>query len=233
LNTFGLDYLKSGSGILDVAGGKGEVSFEIINLNGIQSTVFDPRPLDLYRYKRKLQFGYYHRNEMFECYNPLPPIPAHSHNILAELTANEIEQGDNNTCRLPQHIRGFFEMFDSYKTGSPLSNHKEGTFEELTPCSLLPLALHSSNEFEEQLNRSKQTRWTEIGLQHEDEGALEDPDLDGDEDEEQEKACDSNVRRHEMVGGSNIDSYEEAVGIVRNCSVVIGMHPDQVPQERR
>lgn len=49
INVFGIDYLKSGSGIIDVAGGKGELSFELLNLNGISSCVYDPRPLELRR----------------------------------------------------------------------------------------------------------------------------------------------------------------------------------------
>jgi hypothetical protein len=33
--------------VLDVAGGKGELSFELINLSSIPSTVCDPRPLQV------------------------------------------------------------------------------------------------------------------------------------------------------------------------------------------
>lgn len=49
LNVFGDAYLRSGSGILDVAGGKGELSFEFENLNSIPTCVFDPRALKLSR----------------------------------------------------------------------------------------------------------------------------------------------------------------------------------------
>jgi len=37
------DFLRRGSGALDVAGGKGELSFELVNLSGIPSTLVDPR----------------------------------------------------------------------------------------------------------------------------------------------------------------------------------------------
>lgn len=152
LNTFGYEYLQSGSGILDVAGGKGEVSFEILNLNNLPSTVFDPRPLDLYRYKRKLKFGFYHRNEVLECYNPLPSGP------------NNVEE--EVIPRLPTHIRGFFEMFDSMKTGSIfrlISSESSTTDKEF----YFPLALQSPDEFANQLEFSRQTKWTKKGLQHE------------------------------------------------------------------
>ncbi len=33
----------------DVAGGKGELAFELLNLNGLPATVLEPRPLDLQR----------------------------------------------------------------------------------------------------------------------------------------------------------------------------------------
>eukprot|EP00606_Chrysophyceae_sp_TOSAG23-5_P000132 GSChrysophyteH2.ASY1.ANO1.1321.1 assembled CDS len=43
LDTFGLDTLQGGSGVADVAGGAGTLSFELQNLNNIPSTVYDPR----------------------------------------------------------------------------------------------------------------------------------------------------------------------------------------------
>ncbi len=43
VRTFGLDLLCSGSGVLDVAGGRGQLSFELVNLHACPSTVFDPR----------------------------------------------------------------------------------------------------------------------------------------------------------------------------------------------
>lgn len=128
LNVFGLEYLSSGSGILDVAGGKGEFSFEALNLNGIQSTVFDPRPLDLYRYKRKLQFGFYHRNEVLGGYNQVPPPE------------------DGVDAKLPQHIRGFFEMFDPRVTGSIFSSSGDSVENEIKAAGevCLPKLLRNS-----------------------------------------------------------------------------------------
>jgi hypothetical protein len=50
LRTFGEDFLRRGSGVLDIAGGKGEMAFELTNLNDVPCTVIDPRPMDLYRW---------------------------------------------------------------------------------------------------------------------------------------------------------------------------------------
>lgn len=49
IDTFGRELLNEGSGVLDVAGGKGELSFELVNLNGINATVVEPRALQLWR----------------------------------------------------------------------------------------------------------------------------------------------------------------------------------------
>ena len=50
INIFGDSYLRKGTGILDVAGGKGELAFELVNLNDIPTCVIDPRKLELTRY---------------------------------------------------------------------------------------------------------------------------------------------------------------------------------------
>ena len=50
---FGQDRLAAGSGVLDIAGGKGELSFELHNLNGIPTTVIDPRPMRLDRFVKR------------------------------------------------------------------------------------------------------------------------------------------------------------------------------------
>ncbi|KAK3822328.1 MAG: hypothetical protein J3R72DRAFT_459178 [Linnemannia gamsii] len=42
VDTFGQEYLNSGSGVLDVAGGKGEISLFLKHMFGIQSTVVEP-----------------------------------------------------------------------------------------------------------------------------------------------------------------------------------------------
>lgn len=49
---------RAGTGVLDVAGGKGELAFELLNLNDIPATVLEPRPLDLSRQAKWLQVGH-------------------------------------------------------------------------------------------------------------------------------------------------------------------------------
>jgi hypothetical protein len=43
LDTFGIDRLRSGGGVLDVAGGAGSLSFELVNLNEVPCVIVDPR----------------------------------------------------------------------------------------------------------------------------------------------------------------------------------------------
>mmetsp|Transcript_18358 Transcript_18358/g.59759 ORF Transcript_18358/g.59759 Transcript_18358/m.59759 type:complete len:379 (+) Transcript_18358:8-1144(+) len=47
VSTFGEDTLRTGSGVCDVAGGRGDVSFELFSKRGIPSTLFEPRPRKL------------------------------------------------------------------------------------------------------------------------------------------------------------------------------------------
>lgn len=46
VDTYGREALQQGSGVLDVASGKGDLCFELLNLNGIPATAVEPRALD-------------------------------------------------------------------------------------------------------------------------------------------------------------------------------------------
>mmetsp|Transcript_5790 Transcript_5790/g.10239 ORF Transcript_5790/g.10239 Transcript_5790/m.10239 type:complete len:338 (+) Transcript_5790:33-1046(+) len=96
LNHFGKDRLASGSGIADIAGGKGELSFELLNLNQVPVTVFDPRPLFLHRYERKWNRGYYHR----------PTLLNQKYNYVEHCKHPPLEKYRN-----PSSVRLFFEPF--------------------------------------------------------------------------------------------------------------------------
>jgi len=53
VDTFGTAVLSRGRGVIDVAGGRGEVSFELFTRRGIPSTCVDPRPTKLSREQLK------------------------------------------------------------------------------------------------------------------------------------------------------------------------------------
>eukprot|EP01088_Endostelium_zonatum_P013261 TRINITY_DN2770_c0_g1_i1.p1 TRINITY_DN2770_c0_g1~~TRINITY_DN2770_c0_g1_i1.p1 ORF type:complete len:421 (-),score=126.31 TRINITY_DN2770_c0_g1_i1:133-1263(-) len=75
LDKIGAEYLNSNGGILDVAGGKGELSFELVNLNNITCTVIDPREMILEKLKKKAVRGFYHKNKVYLdwVHNKSPP----------------------------------------------------------------------------------------------------------------------------------------------------------------
>jgi len=53
VHTFGKDYLNSGTGVLDVAGGKGEISLFLTHMFGIRSTVVEPKVRKDKSYQRR------------------------------------------------------------------------------------------------------------------------------------------------------------------------------------
>jgi hypothetical protein len=54
----------SSARVLDVAGGKGEIAFQFLNLCNVESChVVDPRPLSLRRFQHRLERGFYHRSQ--------------------------------------------------------------------------------------------------------------------------------------------------------------------------
>ena len=61
---FGHDALDAGEGVLDVAGGKGELGFVLRNVSGVRATVVDPRPLDLGSFEKRFRRGMYHRSTL-------------------------------------------------------------------------------------------------------------------------------------------------------------------------
>ena len=95
IDTFGSELLQQGTGVLDVAGGKGELSFELVNLNGIPTAVVDPRVSDVQEYRDKWDKGLYTRNRFWQTYSP--------------------SYDPERTPQDPNHVHAFFE--------NPLGNH--------------------------------------------------------------------------------------------------------------
>ena len=98
VDTFGFDTLSSGEGILDVAGGKGELAFELQNISGIPVTVVDPRPMRLDRYVRRFRSGIYHRNQ--------------------SQVASKLRRPQTSSLSAPTHLRMFLHkgVFDPLAT---------------------------------------------------------------------------------------------------------------------
>lgn len=68
LETFGVETLQQGAGVLDVAGGLGQVGFQLLNLCGVETAVVDPRKPNLVSCVRKFEKGMMHRNRASEAF---------------------------------------------------------------------------------------------------------------------------------------------------------------------
>lgn len=59
--TYGLENLRSGGGVLDVAGGKGDLALKLLIHAGIPTTIVDPRPMDVPNMLRHITRSLLHR----------------------------------------------------------------------------------------------------------------------------------------------------------------------------
>eukprot|EP00928_Gymnodinium_smaydae_P064364 TRINITY_DN4770_c1_g1_i1.p1 TRINITY_DN4770_c1_g1~~TRINITY_DN4770_c1_g1_i1.p1 ORF type:complete len:411 (+),score=100.05 TRINITY_DN4770_c1_g1_i1:66-1235(+) len=90
IETFGEETLAGGEGVLDVAGGAGELAFQLVNLNGLRTTVVDPRPLRVDRFVGKLRRGAYHGTEPLQRFNSQ-------------------KAAEDGSSRFPGHLRAFLD----------------------------------------------------------------------------------------------------------------------------
>jgi len=270
LSVFGDTYLRTGSGILDVAGGKGEVAFEFENLNGIPTCVVDPRALELHRFNRKLELGFFHRNEMLgRKFNPRPRpalrkevrAPTQIRAYFQMSTSTRVSRNNINTaadglfsCDDDEDGDGDKLLYERNETSTSSSNARDPPF-------IYPDVLRSSEAFAAGIHAGRRTLWTNKGLEKE---------VDDDDEEEEllntlveEEAVDEviadNLSKLQIASNpesnqnhkdtsintsnnsSNKDSssfpcpreictLDEARSMVQNCSIVVGMHPDQAAE---
>jgi len=172
IEEFGLDLLKSGSGLLDVAGGRGAISFELTNLNGCSSTIVDPRQfIDYSVFQRKLLKGFYHRNECFLVSEQVPT------------SVNEIQT--------PRHLKLFWRpsLWESLsmgldENGLPLCQTKDydREYKQFRASFESPTTEQSRTELAKQFQIARDFVWSFQGLHkdaeesnasHEDDWSLE------------------------------------------------------------
>lgn len=236
--TFGFETLASGAGVLDVAGGKGELAFELRNLSGIPVTVVDPRPMRLERYVRRFRSGMYHRNQS----------PA----------ATKLRRRLDSTLAAPNHLRMFLHrgVFD------PARSDGERRLAAIESCELAHATRWSrrglvdgesapgdgdgksapGDGVRDGANLDEAYRIPGEPVRHATmfSGARRrdyEADVDADVDNDVENDVDNDVEDADvddpdavamtpvaMDASATADACER---VIRDCSVVVGLHPDQ------
>ncbi|KAG2446467.1 hypothetical protein HYH02_008458 [Chlamydomonas schloesseri] len=189
LDTFGADYLAGGSGVLDVAGGKGELAFELLNLNGVPASVLDPRPMQLEQYEKRLKEGFYHFSRVFERYNGMAATTAATMAAL-DLDASSGAAAEPGRCssphsecnsgvpgssrcrwlprepRAPGHIRIFLTDQVVEAIGRLVALRRNGSEAAGSPnCPEWESALaHAAAAVLQSRRRAKQVEWTRKGF---------------------------------------------------------------------
>uniref|UniRef100_A0A6U3T390 C3H1-type domain-containing protein n=1 Tax=Ditylum brightwellii TaxID=49249 RepID=A0A6U3T390_9STRA len=247
MQTYGLDFLRfgrccSGGGgkttdlspsvILDVAGGKGELSWEIINLMGVESVVVDPRgPLVLRSMNRKWKRGMYEPKRTGPVFRKWCPA---------------VEEGSsvNRDPQQPLLIRCFFDADAFVKLAGineDLSRnpHCAEEDEKDTGCLGTNSGVFDAEDWlQKEQSRAKAIKWTTKGLTHESED--EEEDFDHVEENNPNFTDDNitsqnnNVQRDystisplgKVIPGETINA-KVTRDILRRCSLVVGLHPDQ------
>lgn len=209
LRTFGEDYLKSGT-VLDVAGGKGELSFELYYLNNIQTCIIDPRPVHIDRQHKKLQRGYYHKNIIMNMYNSVPK-PIHE---IKEICL------DNSM----KHIRAFFEVNSVCSSDISLKASVK--------------ILLSEESFNNGIQLGLKTNWSTVNdEQHENDDKI---DINDDNNNNHLDIVENNTEskiKNDINNVNNctnchfdITSLDWAKEKIENCSILLGMHSDQATE---
>jgi len=242
VDTFGDQRMRQGSGVVDVAGGKGELAFQLLNLCGIPATVVEPRPLQLQVFTARLRRGFYRR---FLPARQPPPESEDGHpdrrRDAGAATRKEPEKRDDEwmrgAIREPLHLRIFFETwpFAGYPDSSPCSDsagQEVATGREMQP-SVLPNALWSEANFAAALDRALRAT---VVQGHEGDGRAT-KDSDESDDDGDEARCRAPVQG--SVGPDKVDAahrgvqvadFSEACALIANASLIVGMHPDQAAQ---
>ena len=242
VDTFGFDTLSSGEGILDVAGGKGELAFELQNISGIPVTVVDPRPMRLDRYVRRFRSGIYHRNQ--------------------SQVASKLRRPQTSSLSAPTHLRMFLHkgVFDpsatketrraatmeSYALAHATRWSRRGLVEtESAPTADIPGDIPARVNLDEAYRvpgapvRHK-TMFTRAPPSSNSSASVDLPIVKAadvmNEDEDEIYECDDvstpvdedrDAAAMEPIAMDSAETAATCERVLSGCSVVVGLHPDQ------
>ena len=216
IGKIGKDRLKQGSGILDVAGGKGELAFEFKYVNGIDATVVDPRPMLLQKFRRRYKLGLYHRN---------PAFLKHSIPMQGDITRDSTDE----MLRLKTPVKHLRLFFDDRLFQWMSLPHNDGDAD--------------ASWYDNSIDVARTTCWTNKGLTHED-GVPELEDVSDISSNDIEEECKSQrglstdllftkaveETKSNDGDGAIIEKHDNALETLLGASAVVGMHPDQAAE---
>ncbi|KAF4655657.1 hypothetical protein FOZ61_007463 [Perkinsus olseni] len=204
-------FLRGGSGVVDVAGGKGEIGFELKNLNGIEATNVDPRPMDLRKFVKKYEWDIYNRNPLWRKY--------------------QTTYDKGSEASQPRHIRAFFDP--------PLTDWAAAIAQDKESVSSVSSVVANVEWWREHLDKAKRIKWIRQG--HEefcelssnfttDEVSTDDPDLPGRKTATKPGAVKFKEPASPPPDYESIDDLETALGVLADASLVVGLHSDQATE---
>ena len=225
--------------ILDVAGGKGELSYEFCNLvPGLRdrTVLVDPRTCDLRKFRKKWSYGLYWRNPVFtERYNKA---------VVDE--ANRVENTD------PYHARAYFdlELFDWAKDEDKNEDKDEILKRFVAIVDKAKNECWTNKGLRTVMETSTDTKvpWctntTKVNDNDDDDGTSSDEDEHGagdyasSSDDESTNTmttytsaniCSCSADR--SLSAQTLENAERVKSLVKNATLLVGMHPDQAAGE--
>ena len=216
--TFGSDALSAGSGVMDVAAGKGALAWQLNRIAGVASFAVEPRPLELDRLERRLAWGFFEEEEV-------------------EVGGASGTGGTRDAAI--EHVRLFFD-YERSDGGVVPALADEVAFEA---ASLRAHAMQKSDarhgwrEEEEKMrgggavvvNNNTSVAAVAVVVAA---AALAPAPAPAPSPAAEDAAQDSPVRDEANVTSSSarVASLERARELVRGCSVVVGLHPDEATE---
>lgn len=223
---YGTEVLRGGSGVLDVAGGRGGLGFELVNVSRIPCTVIDPRPIEpgLARLERKWRIIQGIASGGAELLSggiasggdaaALSERSRAARQVHVEWReAHQAMVAMHSSLRRPAHWRLCWrrELWEGVASKAALRTRPAN--DEL--AALNEQLMHWQHE-------ARAMQWTKKGLvQGSDEG---------------ERADDVDVEAEEEIGAGEAAALDKEAGrlhacdvweVLAKCSLVAGMHPDQ------
>lgn len=214
VDVFGHDGLTDGTGVLDVAGGRGEISFELFCKRSIPSTLIDPRPLRLTKQQRKFLKKRRKRLRTAVVGHDLSASPDGCHTLSDTASASApaslpTGMGDDKGCgeecgEEALRARQWRTLFDDeFIAGARALN--------ICPASTFPNTQRTSPSVEVASAPSKPASGhvgahstpTELGIQ---------------------------ARSHDQQLHAPQPYCSTSGELLAGCSVLVGMHPDQVTE---